>query len=136
MSKVIRSGIKNEHHDEADIIIHENHSSTITVVNEHDDDETFGVSISSVPSQIPQKKKRSHYKQLFRRAWMNNSEFASWLRPVRSDAQKAMCIACRTIMVAEITVIKNHSKGKRHAKNILKLSNDYKVRKYKILIRF
>ncbi|KAL1276188.1 hypothetical protein QQF64_035811 [Cirrhinus molitorella] len=40
--------------------------------------------------------------------------FAKWLRPVSGNDSKAFCRCCNVHMVAEITVLKNHEKSKKH----------------------
>ena len=56
--------------------------------------------------------RKQHRLQTYRKEW--ESQFAGWLRPVAGSESKAFCRCCKTELVAEITVLKNHSKSKKH----------------------
>ena len=59
-----------------------------------------------------QSRSKQHRLQTYRKEW--ESQFAGWLRPVAGSESKAFCRCCKTEMVAEITVLKNHNKSKKH----------------------
>ena len=111
------TGIKHEGNTtEENVVIHgEQHEPTSSTIVLQDEQ-------VEVPTVM--KKRRRHYKQLYRSQWQRMPLFAGWLRPVRHDLRKARCLACKSTMVAEITVIKNHAKGKRHLKNLHQSQND------------
>lgn len=55
----------------------------------------------------------SHRKQRYRKEWELDPAFKSWINET-SDPYKAWCRFCNVTMVAELSVIKNHAKGKKH----------------------
>ena len=46
--------------------------------------------------------------------WETDPAFKPWLQEVFNDPLRAKCRVCNVVMVAELTVIKNHAKGKKH----------------------
>lgn len=60
--------------------------------------------------------KQKHRVQHFRSEWCKNKDFSDWLVSVK-DPLKAKCKICDVIMVAELSNIKNHSKGLKHKRN-------------------
>ncbi|KAM0724687.1 hypothetical protein ACS0PU_009071 [Formica fusca] len=65
----------------------------------------------------PRKKtKTTRRVQKFRKAWLTDEEFKTWLQSV-PNPEKAKCKICNSIMKADRTVISNHSKSQSHKKN-------------------
>ncbi|KAK7070443.1 hypothetical protein SK128_014345 [Halocaridina rubra] len=58
-----------------------------------------------------------HQKQHYREEWEDDPAFKPWLEGV-SDPFRAKCRVCNVVMVAELTVIKNHARGKKHGSYI------------------
>ncbi|KAL1280060.1 hypothetical protein QQF64_014660 [Cirrhinus molitorella] len=58
--------------------------------------------------------KTKHRQQTYRTEWEKDPSFAGWLRPLSGNDGKAFCRCCNVHMVAEITVLKNHEKSKKH----------------------
>lgn len=61
--------------------------------------------------------KPKHRTQKFRSEWITDCALRDWIEQ-DADELKARCRFCKVSMVAELTVIKNHGKGKKLA-NIL-----------------
>nr|CAH7750005.1 unnamed protein product [Callosobruchus chinensis] len=60
-----------------------------------------------------------HRAQKYRKAWESMADFNGWLAQATGrDAGKAYCRPCNSVMNAEITVIKNHSKSARHIRMV------------------
>ena len=59
-----------------------------------------------------QSRSKQHRLQTYRKEW--ERQFAGWLRPVAGSESKAFCRCCKTELVAKLTVLKNHSKSKKH----------------------
>lgn len=79
-------------------------------------DDSFNVDDPQTP---PKKIKQKHRAQHFRSEWCKNKEFTDWLVPVKEDPLKAKCKICDVTMVAELSNIKNHSKGFKHKRNVI-----------------
>lgn len=60
-----------------------------------------------------QGKSKKHRPQLYRKEWGSQPNFAGWPKP-GAGSGKAFRRCCNGEPVAEITVLKNHSKAKRH----------------------
>lgn len=60
--------------------------------------------------------KSDRLQQTCRNEWESNSNFAGWLKPVAGCDSKTFCRSHNIQMVAEITVLKNHSKSKTNQK--------------------
>ncbi|KAK4329212.1 hypothetical protein Pmani_000440 [Petrolisthes manimaculis] len=60
---------------------------------------------------------QSHRQQRYRQEWERNPAFKPWLTGTQ-DQHKAKCLFCNITMVAELTVIKNHAKGKKHCSHL------------------
>ncbi|KAK4316440.1 hypothetical protein Pmani_012404 [Petrolisthes manimaculis] len=60
---------------------------------------------------------QSHRQQRYRQEWERNPAFKPWLTGTQ-DQHKAKCLFCNIAMVAELTVIKNHAKGKKHCSHL------------------
>ena len=71
----------------------------------------FGI---TVWLQAPSKAER-HHQQRYRKEWEADPAFNPWLQEVSNDPLKAKCRVCNVVMVAELTVMKNHAKRKKHA---------------------
>ncbi|CAI6352736.1 unnamed protein product [Macrosiphum euphorbiae] len=67
-------------------------------------------------NELDKDEKCKHRIQKFRLAWTSQPEFKTWLRPDLDNPNKAHCIKCNISFTAELTVIKNHAKGKKHKK--------------------
>ncbi|MED6250372.1 hypothetical protein ATANTOWER_031368 [Ataeniobius toweri] len=62
-------------------------------------------------SPLLQSQSKQHRPQSYRKEW--ESQFV-WLRPVAGSDSKAFCRCCNTELVAEVSVLRNHSKSKKH----------------------
>lgn len=58
--------------------------------------------------------KRKRGLQKYRTDWEKLSEFRGWLQPEPKSCYKARCEACDKSLVADITVLRNHSQAKKH----------------------
>lgn len=58
--------------------------------------------------------KRKRGLQKYRVDWEKLSEFRGWLSPEPKSCYKARCEACDKSLVADITVLRNHSQAKKH----------------------
>lgn len=58
--------------------------------------------------------KRKRGLQKYRSDWEKLSEFRGWLKPEPKSCYKARCEACDKSLVADITVLRNHSQAKKH----------------------
>jgi len=58
--------------------------------------------------------KRKRGLQKYRTDWEKLSEFKGWLSPEPKSCYKARCEACDKSLVADITVLRNHSQAKKH----------------------
>lgn len=58
--------------------------------------------------------KRKRGLQKYRTDWEKLSEFKGWLQPEPKSCYKARCEACDKSLVADITVLRNHSQAKKH----------------------
>jgi len=58
--------------------------------------------------------KRKRGLQKYRTDWEKLSEFRGWLSPEPKSCYKARCEACDKSLVADITVLRNHSQAKKH----------------------
>lgn len=58
--------------------------------------------------------KRKRGLQKYRADWEKLSEFRGWLSPEPKSCYKARCEACDKSLVADITVLRNHSQAKKH----------------------
>lgn len=58
--------------------------------------------------------KRKRGLQKYRTDWEKLSEFKGWLHPEPKSCYKARCEACDKTLVADITVLRNHSQAKKH----------------------
>lgn len=58
--------------------------------------------------------KRKRGLQKYRTDWEKLSEFRGWLKPEPKSCYKARCEACDKCLVADITVLRNHSQAKKH----------------------
>lgn len=58
--------------------------------------------------------KRKRGLQKYRADWEKLSEFRGWLQPEPKSCYKARCEACDKSLVADITVLRNHSQAKKH----------------------
>ncbi|XP_050443374.1 peroxiredoxin-4-like isoform X4 [Adelges cooleyi] len=58
--------------------------------------------------------KRKRGLQKYRADWEKLSEFKGWLSPEPKSCYKARCEACDKTLVADITVLRNHSQAKKH----------------------
>lgn len=58
--------------------------------------------------------KRKRGLQKYRSDWEKLSEFRGWLQPEPKSCYKARCEACDKSLVADITVLRNHSQAKKH----------------------
>lgn len=58
--------------------------------------------------------KRKRGLQKYRTDWEKLSEFRGWLQPEPKSCYKARCEACDKCLVADITVLRNHSQAKKH----------------------
>lgn len=58
--------------------------------------------------------KTKHRPQTYRKEWEKDPNFKGWLKPVDGVGTEVFCRCCNTEMMAEITVIKNHAKSKKH----------------------
>lgn len=58
--------------------------------------------------------KRKRGLQKYRSDWEKLSEFRGWLKPEPKSCFKARCEACDKSLVADITVLRNHSQAKKH----------------------
>lgn len=67
--------------------------------------------------------KRQRAIQKYRPDWEKFSEFKGWLFPEPNSCYKAQCKACNQIMVADITVLRNHSRSIKHYKNTCNTDN-------------
>lgn len=65
-------------------------------------------------NELEKNEKGKHRFQKFRDSWMSRPEFKKWLRPDATNPFKAQCSKCNINFTAELTVIKNHAKGKKH----------------------
>ena len=70
------------------------------------------VTFETSPENGPKKRRQQNY----RAAW--EKEYGAWLRCVPNNPRKAKCIVCPKVMVADVTVLKNHAKGKRHIRKL------------------
>ncbi|XP_008178157.1 uncharacterized protein LOC103307704 [Acyrthosiphon pisum] len=57
--------------------------------------------------------KPKHRTQKFRSEWITDCALRDWIEQDANEL-KARCTFCNVSMVAELTVIKNHGKGKKH----------------------
>ncbi len=65
-------------------------------------------------AESEEQRKSKHRPQTYRTEWEKDPTFAGWLKPVTGNDVKAACRCCNVQMVAEITVLKNHEKSKKH----------------------
>ncbi|KAJ8964622.1 hypothetical protein NQ317_012440 [Molorchus minor] len=62
---------------------------------------------------------KHHRPQKYRKAWESMADFKGWLTEATGrNSGKAFCRACNTIVTAEITVIKKHSKSAKHVRMV------------------
>lgn len=83
-----------------------------------DDDNTPGCSTPKKTrmmrgGDLDREEKPKHRTQKFRSEWKTDSALRDWIEQ-DVDELKARCKFCKVSMVAELTVIKNHGKGKKH----------------------
>lgn len=57
-------------------------------------------------------------KQKFKKEWLSESDFGSWLIANKKDVYKAECKIYKKSMTAELCVIRAHSLGKVHIRNL------------------
>jgi len=62
---------------------------------------------------LDREEKPKHRTQKFRSEWKTDSALRDWIEQDADDLN-ARCKFCKVSMVAELTVIKNHGKGKKH----------------------
>lgn len=62
----------------------------------------------------PKPSSSTHRSQKYRKEWESLPDFKPWLKGVPEDLLKARCKLCNATMLAELTVLKNHAKGKKH----------------------
>lgn len=74
----------------------------------------FGESDEDDPPNTPTKKPKKHRTQKFRLECLKIDEFRNRLVSVNHDPLKAKCKLCNFVMVAELTNIQSHGKGKKH----------------------
>lgn len=60
-----------------------------------------------------------HRKQHVKTSWISKPEFKNWLRSDLNYEYKARCLKCNISVTAELTVIKNHSQGKKTINKLL-----------------
>lgn len=70
-------------------------------------------------SKVSKKNKPKHRLQKFRNEWLKNKDLEDWLAPVPQYEYKAFFKFCRAPMTAEISVLKSHKNGKKHAQLIM-----------------
>ncbi|CAH1972908.1 unnamed protein product [Acanthoscelides obtectus] len=70
--------------------------------------------------------RRENRPQKYRCEWESNPHFKGWLKAVKEKPTRAKCIACDSEIQADLTVLKNHSKGAKHLKNV-KVKNQPKI---------
>ncbi|KAF0712323.1 Uncharacterized protein FWK35_00031879 [Aphis craccivora] len=83
-----------------------------------DDDNTPGCSTPKKTrmmrgGDLDREEKPKHRTQKFRSEWKTDSALRDWIEQDADDL-KARCKFCKVSMVAELTVIKNRGKGKKH----------------------
>lgn len=59
-----------------------------------------------------------HRKQKFRAEWLERDDFKLWLTSDSGNCFMAKCSICKTVITAELSAIKAHSKTSKHAKNM------------------
>ncbi|CAH1974503.1 unnamed protein product [Acanthoscelides obtectus] len=62
--------------------------------------------------------RRENRPQKYRCEWESNPHFKGWLKAVKEKPTRAKCIACDSEIQADLTVLKSHSKGAKHLKNV------------------
>lgn len=70
------------------------------------------------------KKKRIRSRQKYRTSWEDDPSFHSWLTSDPTNEYKAVCKACNVKITADITVVKNHSKGMKHCRKLSEYKAD------------
>lgn len=56
--------------------------------------------------------------RMFQDTWLNDPAFASWLRKIPNNNTKALCIACRSVIIAGRSELNKHAKAAKHKKAI------------------
>ncbi|XP_046671170.1 E3 SUMO-protein ligase KIAA1586-like [Homalodisca vitripennis] len=64
-----------------------------------------------------------HKQQKYRSQWENDDRFKKWLEADKTNAFKAHCRLCNVSMNAELIVLKNHDKSKKHQELMLNLKH-------------
>lgn len=62
--------------------------------------------------------KRQRGLQKYRANWEKILDFKGWLSPDQKSCYKALCKVCDKILMADISVLRNHSKARHHLTNM------------------
>lgn len=63
--------------------------------------------------------KRDHRGQrLFQESWLSDPQFEAWLRKIPNNETRALCIACRSVIIAGRSELLKHAKAAKHKKAI------------------